>query len=209
MSTYADRLSQLRARLTDVGKQLSSLADRRKSFSLAAATGDATARKQIADTDAEAEALRREEQTISAAVETAVALDKQQELEAQAAEEHARQVDAHRHAQGVIALNLEIDAALVHLREMFERRAVLLAGLARTNIVDGLFVGRLAGKAGPTRAACHAGLAKFIALEHPSPQSVRPLADTNTILVGIGAPPEAESPPAPRLGRKRKEGSDQ
>jgi len=204
MSTYADRLSQLRARLTDVGKQLSSLADRRKSFSLAAATGDATARKQIADTDAEAEALRREEQTISAAVETAVALDKQQELE-----EHARQVDAHRHAQGVIALNLEIDAALVHLREMFERRAVLLAGLARTNIVDGLFVGRLAGKAGPTRAACHAGLAKFIALEHPAPQSVRPLADTNTILVGIGAPPEAESPPAPRLGRKRKEGSDQ
>ncbi len=196
MSTYADRLSQLRARLTDVGKQLSSLADRRKSFSLAAATGDATARKQIADTDAEAEALRREEQTISAAVETAVALDKQQELEAQAAEEHARQVDAHRHAQGVIALNLEIDAALVHLREMFERRAVLLAGLARTNIVDGLFVGRLAGKAGPT-------------LEPPSPQSVRPLADTNTILVGIGAPPEAESPPAPRLGRKRKEGSDQ
>src|SRR5260221_12958812 len=150
MSTYADRLSQLRARLTDVGKQLSSLADRRKSFSLAAATGDATARKQIADTDAEAEALRREAQTISAAVETAVALDKQQELEAQAAEEHARQVDAHRHPQGVIALNLAIDAALVHLREMFERRAVVLAGRAKAHNVGMVVVCRLRGQAGPT-----------------------------------------------------------
>src|SRR5260370_24324049 len=167
MSTYANRLSQLPARLTDVGTQLSSLADRRKSFSLAAATGDATARKQIADTDAEAEALRREEQTISAAVETAVALDKQQELEAQAAEEHARQVDAHRHAQGVIALNLEIDAALVHLREMFERRAVLLAGLARTHNVDGLFFGRPPRQAGPTPAACHPGPPQNITPHHP------------------------------------------
>src|SRR5260221_5779964 len=162
MNKYADRLSQLRARLTDVGKQLSSLADRRKSFSLAAATGDATARKQMADTDAEAEAQRREEQTISAADETAVALDKQQELEAQAAEEHARQVDAHRHAQGVIALNLEIDAALVHLREMFERRAGLLAGLAKAHIFHGGFFGRPPGQGGPTLAALPPGTTKFL-----------------------------------------------
>jgi hypothetical protein len=46
-------------------------------------------------------------------VETAQALERQAELEAKERQEQARQVEAWQHAQAVIALNEELDLALM------------------------------------------------------------------------------------------------
>ena len=95
----------------------------------------------------------------------------------------------------MIAINEEIDLALKGLRGAFERRAALIAGLARTEVVDPSFVARFSTKAAATRVFAYHGLHKFAALETPAPQAHLPLADTSSVLVGIGAPP---AKPAPR-----------
>jgi hypothetical protein len=204
VSSLADRINSLKARASEAAAQVTSLTAQRKSFALAATEGDARARKSLSDAEFQLDALRKEEQTTADAIEVGEALLKQQELDAEAAERCEREVEAHKAAQAVIALNEEIDLALKQLREIFERRASLLAGLANTGLVDSLFVARLANRSGPTRAACAAGLAKYLALETVAPQSQLPLADTNAVLLGIGRPSrESPQPRTPKAGEQR------
>jgi hypothetical protein len=206
MSSYGDKITELNTQVADIGGRLASLADKRKEHSLAAAEGDTTARRIIGDIDSELSSLRNEAATLGAALETIAALQRQEAADIEQNQQRARQVDAYQHARGVTALNLEIDATLTHLREMFERRAALLAGLAQTNIVDSIFVARLASKAPATRAAVFAGLDKYLQFERPAPGSWRPLADTNTPLMSVGQPPEpeAEASPQPRVMSRAK-----
>jgi hypothetical protein len=61
--------------------------------------------------------------------------------------------------------------------------------------LDGLNVtllGRLASRAPLTRAACAAGLHRFMSLETTAQASMTPLRESNAQLLGIGKPPEAE-----------------
>jgi hypothetical protein len=122
----------------------------------------------------------------------AIALEQQNALEAEQQQLQQRQIEAHNHAQAIAALNCEIDEVLVQLRAIFERRASLLVGLARTELVDPRFVARFGNKAGATRAACCAGLHRYLALETVSPTSMHPLGSTNEILLGIGKAPPAD-----------------
>jgi hypothetical protein len=59
----------LRERAAEFASQIGALADKRKSYSLAASEGDARAKKAIADADYEADALRREAATVNSAIE--------------------------------------------------------------------------------------------------------------------------------------------
>ena len=200
MSDYRSKISELRSRVSDIGAQLASLADRRKSYALAAAENDKTALKEIADVDFAADSLRKQAATLDAAVETAEALQRQQQAEAEQQERREREIEAHQHAQAVIALNEEIDLALTQLREVFERRQDQLGKLAATGIVDSAVVMRLSNKAGPTRAACFAGLHRHIDLMTVSNQSMCPLGDAAPILAVIGVLPDTPPPTkAPRL----------
>jgi hypothetical protein len=204
VSSYEDKVNEFKSRISDIGRQLAALAAKRKSYSLAAATGDATARKEIADIDFALDAARREEGTLSAAIESAIALDRAAEQEAEAKLKHEREVKAYSLARGIIATNEEIDLALKQLREMFERRASLLVELGNTEAADRQLVLRLSHRAGPTSAAQAAGLARYLSLEMTPNAAVRPLSDTNSVLLGIGtAPDDKPAATRPRASARR------
>jgi hypothetical protein len=181
----------LRKRAAEVASQIGALADKRKSYSLAASEGDARARKAIADADYERDALLKEAATVADALEIGEALTRQQALDAEAAQRRERSIEAYQAARGVVALNEEIDLALSRLREQFERRSIILRSLANTSICDPALLMRLANKAVPTSAAHRAGLGRFLNLEMTPIIAQRPLADSNVVLLGIGeAPPD-------------------
>jgi hypothetical protein len=189
LSSYSDKIGEFNKRIADIAVKLTALTDRRKSYAFAAAQGDTRAAKQIGDVDFEEASLVKEQQTLNSAIETALALEKQHELEARAAEDRARAVEAYSAARGVVTINEELDLALIHLREMFERRALVLRSLANTGLVDASLLMRLSNKAGPTSAAHAAGLGRHINLDMVPVVAQRPLADSNAVLLGIGAPP--------------------
>jgi hypothetical protein len=189
MSSYADKLAEFHQRLTDIGAQLAGLADRRKQHSLAAASGDKTAAGQITALDAEAASLHKEEQTLASAIETAQALERRAQQEAEARERREREVEAHRIAQAVIALNCELDQAMLALRQLWERRQALLAELGNSNVADLGFVMRLSHKSGANAAAAYAGLTKYFAMEMTPNSAVRPLSTANEILLRVGQLP--------------------
>jgi hypothetical protein len=189
MASYSDKIEEFHRRISDIAAKLTSLGDKRKSYSLAAASGDPRALKQVGEVDWELDALRKEQQTLNSAVETALALEKQHELEAKAAEDRARQIEAHKSAQAVAGINVELDSLLVQLRECFERRALALRSLSNTNTVDPNLIMRLTSRAGPTSAAHNAGLGRHMNLDMVPVVAQRPLADSNSLLLGIGEPP--------------------
>jgi hypothetical protein len=203
MSSYEDKIAEFKDRIADIGKQLASLTSQRKSYSLAAATGDAKAIKQIADIDFALDAARREEGTLSSAIESAVALDRAAEQDAEAKARHERNIAAYKISRAIVALNEELDSRLKQLREAFERRAALLVELGNTEAADRALVMRLSHRAGPTSAAQHAGLSRYLSLEMTPNAAQRPLADTNSVLLGIGEPPPDDKPATRASARQR------
>jgi hypothetical protein len=183
----------LKKRAAEVASQIGALADRRKEYSLAASEGDARAKKVIADADYERDALLKEAATVADALEIGEALARQQVLDAADAQRREQAIEAYKAARGVVTLNEELDLALVHLREMFERRAVMLKSLANTATVDPALLMRLSNKSGPTSAAHHAGLGRHINLEMTPVVSQRPLAHSNALLLGIGEKPNGKA----------------
>jgi hypothetical protein len=187
----ADRINQLRRRSTEIAAHMVALRDERKAHSLAAAfEADKKALAVVTDADLQLDRLAREAQTITSAIETAEALLKQDHAEAEAAERTALAIEAHKAAQAVCALNAECDDLMLKLAECFQRRQVMLVELARTGIPDATYIARLSNKLMATRAACCAGLHKYLDLTAVSPVSHLPLAATNPQLLVIGLPPE-------------------
>jgi hypothetical protein len=197
LSTYEDRIKGFKEQIASIVKQLVDVTARRKSASFAAASGEEAAIKAIRDCDFETDELKKQEATVASAVETALALERQEQHDAQNAARHDKQVEAYGLARGVVTLNEEIDLALKRLREMLERRASLLNQLAALDVVSPVVITRLATKAPLTRACCAAGLHRFVQLETVSPQAMIPLSDGNAQLLGIGEAPDGK-PDKPR-----------
>jgi hypothetical protein len=186
----SDRIGELKRRAAEVASQIVALADKRRSYAFAAVSdSDVKARKLIADIDFESDSLRKEQATISDALEIGEALARQQELDLADARRRERSIEAYSAARGVITLNEEIDLALVNLRELFERRSVILKSLANTSVVDPNVVLKLSSKSGPTSAAHKAGLGRFLNIDMMPIVSQRGLSDTNSLLLTIGEAP--------------------
>jgi hypothetical protein len=129
----------------------------------------------------------RREKALTLASQSHVVKQMMDEKEARAeADRKALQATAKGHATAIIALNSEVDIALVQLRQLFERRASLLHQLSATGVANPITINKLEGKAGPTRACCAAGLHRFISLEKVSTQAFIALASCNVVLMGIG-----------------------
>jgi hypothetical protein len=190
MSSFESRIAELKDRANGIAEQIITLAQRRKERSLDAAIGDKTAVQAIADLDVQSDSLKRESQTVSAAIE--LAEQKQREADAQAERKQLRQraIEARKHSDAIQALHSEIDLMFKQLREVFERRNILLQGLVNTEICDRSVTMRLANKTGATAAAAHAGLSRYLGLELVPVVAQRPLADSNALLAGIGKPSE-------------------
>jgi hypothetical protein len=189
LSSYADKVATFNQRIADIASELATLIAKRRGYALAASEGDECAKKAITDTDFATDALRKEEQTLHCAVETAQALERQHELEAKAKLHHERQVEAHQCAQAIAALNIEVDQMLRQVRECLERRAIILRSLGNTSVVDPNLLMRLSNKSGPTSAAHHAGLGRHLNLDMVPNVSQLPLASSNELLLKIGEAP--------------------
>jgi hypothetical protein len=194
LSSLSDRIAELKRRAEQVASQKVALRDQRRSYSLAASEGDERARKHIADIDFNLVACERDEQTTLSGIEAAEALLKQQALDEVAKAARELSEKAYTAARAAASLNLELDLELVRLREMFERRYILLQELAATGERESAIANRLQAKSGPTAAAQFAGLNRFIATEMTPNSSVRELASANELLLTIGAKPNGGDP---------------
>jgi hypothetical protein len=197
MSTLTDRLDALKQRAQDIASQLVALTDKRRSFSFSAASGDHASAKQIADIDVQCDDLAKLHQTTLSAIEVGEGLAKQHALEAEQKKERDKDIAAYTAARAVIALSEEIDLALQKLAEQCARRQSLLAELLRCQAIEESYhlrslLSKLAGKGPLTRASQHAGLHNYLSLQTVAPGSATPLAEGNSILLGIGQAPEAE-----------------
>jgi hypothetical protein len=200
MSSMADRINQLRDRASDVAARIAGFKDARSSASLRSIfDDDREAQKIIRDADLALDALSKESQTITSALSAAEALLTAEHAEAEKAERTERAIVAHRCAQGIAALNGELDDLLLKTRQCFEKRATLLADLARCEVAPPAYLQRFGAKGTASRAFAAAGLHRFCDLITPSALSFLPLASTNPQLLAIGIPP-ADWPSEDRRG---------
>jgi len=181
---FEAEITKLAERASALDAKLANLADKRKGYSLDATTGDFAAIKEIAKIDADADACRKERQTLSAAIEQLDSL-----LDAEAAalkrqDREKREAEARKLADGAIAINNEIDATLIRLRQLFERRHDVIYRLGDTKTISSRLISRMLQKFSPTCAARHAGLHNFVSIEHAPPEHVRPLSESNAVLCG-------------------------
>jgi hypothetical protein len=194
MSTLSDRIALLRKRATDIAAELTSLSDRRQSHALAASEGDTKALKVISDIDMECDDLARTHQTTLSAIETAEALAQLREVDDAQKAKRAHAERVYSTARGIIALNEEIDTELGKLAAMCERRQALLGELGRLEALNVTLLGRLSSRAPLTRAACAAGLHRYLSLEVTAQGSMVPLRESNAQLL-IGQAPENDDEP--------------
>jgi hypothetical protein len=197
MSSLADRQNELQSKISTIDREIESLDA--QFLALAAEFNSTDSQSSLRAAEQIERALmdlRRQKAVIIAAqghttraqlAEKAVQADN---------DRRAVLATAKQHADAVCTLNAEIDEHLIKLRQMFERRFALLSQLAATGVVDQAFVTKLQSRAGPTRACCAAGLAKWISVEKVATQSFISLASCNVILLGIGREGPSSSSPS-------------
>jgi hypothetical protein len=120
----------------------------------------------------------------------------QQQLEAEQAaaaeaEKRKQRIAAGQIADQVASLHVDLDRQLLALREQLERRAVLLRQLANSGEGNSAWLNKLLTKPAATRAACAAGLHKFIALETVATPSFTSFTSANAVLLAIGRDDQA------------------
>jgi hypothetical protein len=187
MSTLEDRQHELQNRIGTIDSEMAELDAQYLALAAELNSTNGTASLKCAETiERRLEALRREKSLALSAQDhiNKLLLDQQQ----QEADEDRRRLAAQAKELGdaLCTLNSELDAELVRLREMFERRASILHKLGATGVVEQAFITKLQGRSGPTRAFCASGLHKFISVEKVGQTSFVSLASVNPVLLNIG-----------------------
>ena len=152
MSSYELKMAELNKRSADISAQLIKLDDQYKELVIEAVEGNKAAAKTLEDIEAEVNGLRREQRTLTAAVEQVRALQKGKEDESSAKEYERRVTEARATAAAILALDSEIDDGMRRLREALERRAHLLGRLSATNVLQAKVIMQFMRRAGPELA---------------------------------------------------------
>ena len=179
MSKYPERISELTRRLADIDAKLKSLKERRKQLAVSAAEGNKASIKSIAELDGEADGLRNECETLSAAIEQIAILQREQEAEIARKDREKREAEARKLADGVMGLSKEIDDTMAQLAQLFQNRANLVSQLGKMRAMPGGVILRMLQRDSLTAAARAAGLHKFIGIDHVVPSLVRPLVESD------------------------------
>jgi hypothetical protein len=116
------------------------------------------------------------------ALEEAERLDRQHEAKEGAIEKAKREAKAREIGASVVVLQLECDSIMTNLAECLARRAEQIGALQRAGGVDSRTAFRMISKEAVSAAAFHAGLSKYLALEHVPISSVRPLNASNKLV---------------------------
>jgi hypothetical protein len=180
-------LEELTSRVQAIDGQISQLdvefADAAASFD---SGNSSTALKRAEAIEQRIHSLRREKAVCLAAAGQVAQRRLQEQSEAAAAEQRKLQIAARTHADAICSLNLDIDRQFAALVTLLSQRAAACRTLANTGVVQDTLTNKLQSKNAITAAACHAGLHRQIDIHTVSNASVRPLADGNRILLGVG-----------------------
>jgi hypothetical protein len=188
MSTvHEGKLTELRERVAVIDEDIARLDNEFAKLAGGFDVGDQSSLKAAAIIEQRISRLRSEK-ALSLAAQGRIAEQQQQEqLQAELDEKRRLLLQAKQHADLAVQANVEIDRALVNLRELFARRAVALHALASSGVVEATIINKLMTKPCATRAACFARLQTIISIESTAPTSFAPLSSSNPLLLGIGA----------------------
>ncbi len=183
-------ISELRARLTATHERLAKLREARRPHALDAVSGDAKAKKAIANIDAEVASATAEGETLAMALEEAE--HRKVEHEAKAAEEERlrREAEARKIAEDIAKASKEADRMAAQLVRCLDTRADLIGRLGQTGVV---YSGVLNGLRNPLRiraALWVAGLGPHGVIEHVTGMHQKPLGEADAIrpdLIGQAA----------------------
>jgi ABC-type transporter Mla subunit MlaD len=181
---FAAKITDFSRRIADIDAKLAELAGKRREYAYGAADNNTASLKAIEALDQKADALNRERKTLLDATEQADRLLREQEAEAAKQDRERRERQARVSADAVLEVSAQIDAAMVALRALFERRSALLRELADTKIVAANYLLRLHQKFGPTCAARKAGLERYVSIEHVPVPNIATLSDSTRGLAG-------------------------
>jgi hypothetical protein len=198
MTSHDARMSELQARVQTLDASLADL-DQKYNELASRFDGDPSALMKEANIISTRIDNARKEKALMLAAAGQLELKRQAEQEEQERESDRRKrTEAKQIADQIMAAQVDLDRQLVLLREAFERRAILLRALANTAVVDQTFVNRLLAKGPITAAMQVAGLHRFCDLHNVATVSIRTLASSNSILLGIGKDVEPAAPPVQR-----------
>ena len=149
MAVDFDKLiSDLRARIAATHERLAKLREAKRPHTLEAVSGDAKAKKAIANIDAEVASATAEGETLAMALEEAE--HRKVEHEAKAAEDERlrREADARKIAEDIAKASKEADRTAAQLVRWLDTRADLIGRLGQTGVV---YSGVLNGLRNPLR----------------------------------------------------------
>jgi hypothetical protein len=186
MSSYEQKLAELATRIASIDEEVAGID--RSFLELATSFNGVDSQQSLREAaalEARLDALRREKSLcIRSRAQAQDAIKHDQQVREQ--EEHrAVAASAREIASALTTIAHELDAAMLALRQLFERRHRLLRDLQSTGIADAVAT-RLMSKGVVTRAACFHGLANHIAVERCAPGSAVALASADPVLRSIG-----------------------
>jgi hypothetical protein len=184
-SRHAARLADLKSKLATIAGAIAGLPERRRPHALAAIENDRAARTALEGLDSEAADLERQAELVTMAIEEAERLAHENEAEEAAAARADLDGRARKLCQAIAATQVEADQMMRQLAECLARRANMIHDLNKLRIVDVQMIFRLASREPTTSAAVSHGLNRFISTEPVPPASVRNLADSNRLLLGV------------------------
>jgi hypothetical protein len=212
MTDFVGQIAKLGQRAVALKDQLSGIKGKRSALAPLALAQDKSALTKLAALDDETTRLRRETEL------TALAIDEVNRLQTAAEQEAARQRRADieqailQEAGIIMSSDKDIDATLIRLRELFERRKRAATALAGLRAVSGHLTNRLHQRFGPTAAAMHAGLRSYLSFETVPLAHVRPLSESDAWLrrpLELAAPePESNTDEIETSPPKRENGND-
>jgi hypothetical protein len=144
MSTLSDKQSALRDRLHALDENIAALRDKFAEVSLPAVTGDADMSKELVRVEELIASLVRERAQLTAAQPSSRSSSRLSTVTPR--KRGGTSGMLRRAATAIATVNGEIDVALGALRELFERRAVLIRDLEATEVVSPSMIGKLAGR---------------------------------------------------------------
>jgi hypothetical protein len=201
--THEARLAGLRDRVVAIDASLAALDNDYAELASQFDSGNTEALQKAAAIEQLISKLKAEKALNLAAAGKVEQLRAQQQAEAEREANRQKNAEARRLAQQVMALNERIDQRLRDLHDLFVERNGTLQVLGRTGVVDLGFANKLQTKGPITAAACAVGLHKYIDIVTVAPSSLRPLANVNTVLAGIGKQASEDQPEPSGTPRRR------
>ena len=175
-------ISDLRARITATHERLAKLREARRPHSLEAVSGDAKAKKVIADLDTEIASTTAEGETLAIAMEEAEKRKVEHEAKIAAEDRRRREAEARKICQAILAKDRELDRAAASLHKSLTDREQLISKLADLNIIYPGVINALRRKRSVDGAMIHAGLNQFANIERASPDARKPLVESDKSL---------------------------